>query len=450
MKDYYQIMGLAPDATLQEIRARYRTLVRIYHPDRIKRSGDKEYAENLLKDINEAYQILSDPHSRERYDRSRARGEQGPGKDASTTADGSDESSEARADGFWCLPQVAYFGWVPAGALRTLQVMVGCGRGPSSDLQCWSVDPWVAVRVDARLPGDKSDAASVTVGVKTAGLSPGCHRGQVRLALNGERLVLPVVVLVSAQENVAKDWGAKEQARAPRRDSGARYIRRVLLGLAITGCLYACQFCSQSCGTASSPARTYPTRAVSSATKTPRPTPTKTPRPTPTLPVSSCVSVREWDEAWSAFDTGDYETAVTQYSRILSQAVTDEEKVLAHLVRGYAFLSTEQYGRSIEDFTSVIEIGRDVEDLQLAYSGRAMVYMSIEDYDQVVRDLTYAIRYGEDPDHYYGRAVANLWRGDLESAWDDAWACHRLAEDDETRAQASDLIADLTSMRARQ
>ena len=65
-KDYYAALGLEKGASEEEIKKAFRKLAIKYHPD--KNQGDKE-AENKFKEINEAYQVLSDPEKKERYDR---------------------------------------------------------------------------------------------------------------------------------------------------------------------------------------------------------------------------------------------------------------------------------------------------------------------------------------------------------------------------------------------
>jgi curved DNA-binding protein len=65
MKDYYHVLGVQKNATVDEIKKAYRKLALQYHPDRNK--GDKA-AEERFKEINEAYAVLSDQEKRRQYD----------------------------------------------------------------------------------------------------------------------------------------------------------------------------------------------------------------------------------------------------------------------------------------------------------------------------------------------------------------------------------------------
>ena len=63
-RDYYEVLGVSRDATADEIQRAYRKLARRYHPD-INRDPA---AEERFKEISEAYDVLSDPETRKRYD----------------------------------------------------------------------------------------------------------------------------------------------------------------------------------------------------------------------------------------------------------------------------------------------------------------------------------------------------------------------------------------------
>lgn len=75
-KDYYQILSVIETAELAVIKATYKTLIHLYHPDRY--DGDKDEAHQKTIDILEAYRILSNPQLRDEYDRLWARGKHNP------------------------------------------------------------------------------------------------------------------------------------------------------------------------------------------------------------------------------------------------------------------------------------------------------------------------------------------------------------------------------------
>ncbi len=68
-KDYYKILGVGESASETEIKKAYRKLAFQYHPDR--NPGKTKEAEQKFKEINEAYEVLSDPNKRQQYNQFR-------------------------------------------------------------------------------------------------------------------------------------------------------------------------------------------------------------------------------------------------------------------------------------------------------------------------------------------------------------------------------------------
>lgn len=63
-RDYYEVLGVTKDADAEQIKKAYRQLAKKYHPD-INKEAD---AEEKFKEVNEAYEVLSDPEKKSRYD----------------------------------------------------------------------------------------------------------------------------------------------------------------------------------------------------------------------------------------------------------------------------------------------------------------------------------------------------------------------------------------------
>lgn len=102
-KDYYAILGVAKEASTEEIRKAFQTKARKLHPDVNKESG----AEEKFKEVSEAYAVLSDPDKRSRYDamRSGSPFAYGGGSAPSSPAGGSYGGSPFGGDPFgWGFP----------------------------------------------------------------------------------------------------------------------------------------------------------------------------------------------------------------------------------------------------------------------------------------------------------------------------------------------------------
>jgi curved DNA-binding protein len=98
-KNYYDVLGVAPNASDAEIKKAFRRLARKYHPDVAK---DNNAAEIRFKEINEANEVLSDPDKRRKYDELGANWNQ-PGRQTSQQSGGfrggTEEGSEFHFDG---------------------------------------------------------------------------------------------------------------------------------------------------------------------------------------------------------------------------------------------------------------------------------------------------------------------------------------------------------------
>ena len=91
VKDYYEVLGLTAEAPAEEIRIAYRKLAKANHPD--KHKGDPAYVEKF-KDLQAAYDVLSDAEKRKEYDAQMARQKSYNKKEAKKSDKSSDNSAQ--------------------------------------------------------------------------------------------------------------------------------------------------------------------------------------------------------------------------------------------------------------------------------------------------------------------------------------------------------------------
>lgn len=98
MENYYQTLGIEISATHEEIRQRYLFLVKAYHPDRYTNPNDRKIAEEEIKKINNAYNVIGNENNRKEYDQTFADGNhnKGPKNEPERTSskNGEEEAKE--------------------------------------------------------------------------------------------------------------------------------------------------------------------------------------------------------------------------------------------------------------------------------------------------------------------------------------------------------------------
>ncbi|MDQ6912343.1 MAG: J domain-containing protein [Verrucomicrobiota bacterium] len=199
-RDYYETLGVSKTASGDEIKSAFRKLARKYHPDVAK---DKKSAEEKFKQINEAYEVLSDPEKRKKYDQLGAdwnqpgRGFQPPpgwggggGQPGGgfqrwgTGGDGGGVEFEFGGTGFSDFFE-QFFG---GGRSRT----AGFGRGTPAAERGSDVEADIMVPLEEALHGAKRTVSLRRSGSRkvesyTVKIPRGVHEGQrIRLAGQGE------------------------------------------------------------------------------------------------------------------------------------------------------------------------------------------------------------------------------------------------------------------------
>ncbi len=190
MRDYHRILEISTDATEAQIRAQYKRLVRIYHPDRFTNPQDKAYVEQKLKDITDAYQALLTAKSAVQLSVPIS---------TSVTPAAQEPTFTPRPV---VLPAFLDFGKIVRGAQRSLYFQVQNEGGIASNLQLHYSDEqnWFKVTKGRRLHKTRPFPMEFAVVVDTSRLQAGkSYHGWIRLEMDEAITQLTLSASVLAQ-----------------------------------------------------------------------------------------------------------------------------------------------------------------------------------------------------------------------------------------------------------
>lgn len=161
MKDYYDVLDVPLSATAEEIKTRYRQLVRVYHPDRFSNAADKAYAEQKLKEINEAYAALT----------AGVRNTPTPGWAPPVPV---------------VEPATLNFGAVPPNRRASGRLQVGNVGGAARNMSVYTEPrPWFTVTKGRQLYPDQPVPLEFEVMVNSAKLEPGRYSSWLEINMDG-------------------------------------------------------------------------------------------------------------------------------------------------------------------------------------------------------------------------------------------------------------------------
>ncbi len=173
MQRYYEVLDTQPSASLDQIKAQYKQLVRIYHPDRFSNGGDRLYAEEKLKEINEAYGAIvraKKLHS-------------APAPQAWTI-----EDEPADEPGLTLRPAHIDFGEVMRGATlsQCFTILGNATHLRNLKFTFSQPTPFFSVEKQRPLPKEQALPAEMQLKLQTNALEPGLiHSGWVQAELDG-------------------------------------------------------------------------------------------------------------------------------------------------------------------------------------------------------------------------------------------------------------------------
>lgn len=156
-RDYYDILGISKNATEKEIKTAYRKLAMKYHPDVLKDGS----SDAKMRELNEAYDTLSDVEKRKEYD---LYGADGPG--AGGTAGRSSGSADSFFDSFMGFFNSAGFGSSFGGRTTSSRTTPGKGENVNSYVEISFIESMLGKQFEQKLKKYESCAACQGTGAK--------------------------------------------------------------------------------------------------------------------------------------------------------------------------------------------------------------------------------------------------------------------------------------------
>ena len=176
MQRYYKTLDIQPGATLDQVKSQYRQLVRIYHPDRFGNDGDRQYAEEKLKEINEAYSAI-------------VRVRKQPSFAASDTQSWVIEEDPTDAPGLVLQPAHIDFGEITRGETVSRRFTIFGDAAHFQNLKFAFSEPNAFFSIEKRRPlyADQALPAEIQLKLNTSKLEPELiHGGWIEAKLNGD------------------------------------------------------------------------------------------------------------------------------------------------------------------------------------------------------------------------------------------------------------------------
>jgi curved DNA-binding protein len=168
-QDYYEVLGVARTATAGDIKKAYRKLARKYHPDV---NPDDTTAEENFKDVREAYDVLSDPGKRKRYDQLGANWKAGAAFTPPPSWEGGRVDADDMADLFGA-------GRGPGGFSDFFATLFGARRGPRAGAGFAMRGQDVEAAIELSLE-EAHHGATRTITLHTTAMCPTCHGSSVQ------------------------------------------------------------------------------------------------------------------------------------------------------------------------------------------------------------------------------------------------------------------------------